>query len=81
MKETADVLETQETKISYRTPIYLQLREIVRNKIEDGEYLPGTAIPSENELADTYGIHRITVRNAVDALVNEGMLRRVQGKG
>ena len=69
------------TVITYRTPIYLQLREIVRNRIEEGEYLPGMAIPSENELAETFGINRITVRNALDALVNEGMLQRVQGKG
>lgn len=70
-----------EEKISYRSPIYLQLREVVRTKIEDGEYLPGTAIPSENELAETYGINRLTVRSAIDTLVNEGMLKRVQGKG
>ena len=70
-----------ENSITYRTPIYLQLREIVRNKIDEGEYAPGTAIPSENELAALYGINRITVRSAVDALVNEGLLRRVQGKG
>ena len=65
----------------YKMPIYLQLREIIRNKIEDGEYMPGTAIPSENSLAQTFGINRITIRNAVDALVHEGLLRRVQGKG
>ena len=65
----------------YKMPIYLQLREIIRNKIEDGEYMPGTAIPSENKLAESFGINRITIRNAVDALVNEGLLRRVQGKG
>ena len=65
----------------YKMPIYLQLREIIRNKIEEGEYLPGTAIPSENKLAETFGINRLTIRNAVDALVNEGLLRRVQGKG
>lgn len=62
-------------------PIYLQLREIIRNKIEEGEYMPGTAIPSENKLSEIYGINRITTRNAVEALVNEGLLRRVQGKG
>ena len=73
--------EREDGKLSYRTPIYLQLREIIRNRIEEGEYLPGTAIPSENKLAETYGINRLTVRNAVDALVNEGILRRVQGKG
>jgi len=64
-----------------KTPFYLQLREIIRNKIEDGEYMPGTAIPSENKLAETFGINRVTIRNAVDALVHEGLLRRVQGKG
>ena len=68
-------------KTDYKMPIYLQLREIIRNKIDDGEYMPGTAIPSENKLAETFGINRITIRNAVDALVNEGLLRRVQGKG
>lgn len=70
-----------EEKIDYHMPIYLQLREIVRSKIEEGEYMPGTAIPSENKLAETFGINRLTVRNAVDALVNEGILQRVQGKG
>lgn len=73
--------EYEEVKMDYRMPIYLQLREIVRNRIEEGVYLPGTAIPSENKLAETFGINRLTVRNAVDALVNEGILQRVQGKG
>ena len=74
--------EREDGKLSYRTPIYLQLREIIRNRIEEGEYLPGTAIPSENKLAETYGINRLTVRNAVDTLVNEGILStcsRVKG--
>ena len=62
-------------------PIFIQLREIIRNLIEEGEYLPGTAIPSENKLAETYKINRITVRNAIEALIQEGMLTSVQGKG
>lgn len=81
MKSPTPEEKKQEPTISYRTPVYLQLREIVRNKIEEGEYPPGSAIPSENDLAGTYGISRITVRSAVDALVNEGLLRRIQGKG
>ncbi|GLC78893.1 GntR family transcriptional regulator [Lacrimispora brassicae] len=68
-------------EVTYNLPIYLQLREVVRSKIEEGEYAPGTAIPSENVLAGTYGINRLTVRSAIDALVNEGLLKRVQGKG
>jgi GntR family transcriptional regulator len=67
--------------IKFQSPIYLQLREVIRNKIEDGEFMPGMAIPSENDLAETYGINRMTVRNGIDALVNEGLLKRVQGKG
>lgn len=73
--------EKQDESLNYRMPIYLQLREIIRSRIEEGEYKPGTAIPSENKLAETYGINRLTVRNALDTLVNEGLLKRVQGKG
>lgn len=62
-------------------PFYMQLREIVRYKIETGEYAPCTVLPSENELADEYATNRQTVRNAIDTLVNEGLLRRVAGKG
>jgi GntR family transcriptional regulator len=76
-----EVLWLSKEEISYQSPIYLQLREVIRNKIEDGEFLPGMAIPSENDLAETYGINRMTVRNGIDALVNEGTLKRVQGKG
>jgi GntR family transcriptional regulator len=67
--------------IDYQSPMYLQLREIIRTKIEDGEFLPGTAIPTEHELAKMYGINRLTVRNGISSLVNEGLLKRIQGKG
>lgn len=68
-------------EINHNSPIYLQLREVVRTKIEDGEFAPGIAIPSENALAEQYGINRLTVRSAIEALVYEGLLKRVQGKG
>ena len=48
-------------ELNYRSPLYIQLREVIRSKIEDGEYLPGTAIPSENQLAETYGLNRLSV--------------------
>jgi GntR family transcriptional regulator len=69
------------SNIDYQSPMYLQLREIIRTKIEDGEFPPGTAIPTEHELAKTYGINRLTVRNGIAALVSEGLLKRIQGKG
>ena len=62
-------------------PLYLQLREEVRRKIENGEYVPGTAIPSEKQLADAHGMHRLSVRNALKALIREGLLKSMQGKG
>lgn len=68
-------------EINYKSPIYLQLRELIRTKINEGEFLPGTCLPSENEMAATYGVNRLTVRNAMTRLVNEGLLKRVQGKG
>lgn len=60
---------------------YMQLREILREKIETEEYAPCSMLPSEAELANDYAISRQTVHNAIDALVNEGLLRRAPGKG
>lgn len=67
--------------IGPKSPLYLQLRELIRSKVENGEYLPGTAIPSVGALAETYGIHRLSVRSAISALIGEGLLKSVQGKG
>lgn len=67
--------------INGQTLYYMQLREIIRFKIESGEYAQCTALPSENELAESFSTSRQTVRNAIEALVNEGLLRRVAGKG
>ena len=39
--------------MSYQAPLYLQMRELVRSKIEEGEYPPLTALPSECELAES----------------------------
>ena len=58
--------------VNYRSPLYIQLREVIRSKIEEGEYPAGTAIPSENQLSEQYGINRVSVRSALAALENEG---------
>lgn len=67
--------------VDENSSIYLQLREVIREKIETGEYGPGCPIPSESTLAKTYGINRLTVRNALSILEKEGLLKAVQGKG
>ena len=63
------------------TPLYVQLEEEIRTSIQDGNWEIGHAIPSENELGKCYGISRMTVRQVLTKLVNEGLLYRVQGKG
>ena len=61
-------------------PKYFQLREILLDLMES-ELAVDHAIPSERELSQRYGLSRMTVRQAVDHLVTEGRLYRVQGKG
>ena len=65
--------------MDYRMPLYMQLKEIIIKRIEDGEYLPGEKIPSEREMADTYGVNRMTVKNAISSLVEANILYRVHG--
>ncbi|MBK1788124.1 GntR family transcriptional regulator [Prauserella sp. ASG 168] len=62
------------------TPKHTQLRAILRRMVER-ELPPGSAIPSERELAERYDVSRLTVRTAIGKLVDEGLLSRVRGKG
>jgi GntR family transcriptional regulator len=62
-------------------PLYYQLENILRSKIEGGEVLPNHKLPTEQELSREYKISRATVRQALAALVSEGLLYRKQGKG
>jgi GntR family transcriptional regulator len=61
-------------------PKHAQLRDILRRMAEQ-ELPPGSAIPSERDLAEHYGVSRITVRAAVGQLVAEGLLTRAKGRG
>lgn len=63
------------------TPLYEQACCRLRDRIETGDYGPGTAIPAETELCREFGVSRITVRRAVEELVRQGMLEKKQGKG
>lgn len=62
-------------------PLYYQLEQILRSKVEAGEFSPGQRLPTEQELSREFGVSRATVRQALAALVSEGLLRRKQGKG
>jgi GntR family transcriptional regulator len=62
-------------------PLYHQLADILGEAIRSGEYPPGARIPSEPQLAKTYGIGRPTVRQALDMLVDQRLLARRRGAG
>ncbi len=62
-------------------PLVYQLGEAIRDKIVRREYSPGEPIPTEDRLQKFYGVSRTTVRLALAKLVNEGYIRRQQGKG
>ena len=62
-------------------PLYYQIREDIREKINSKEYPANSMIPTEAELCDYYGVSLITVRRAILDLVQEGLLNRGKGKG
>lgn len=57
----------------------MAIREYVRDLVSDRA--PGTPAPSERDLVDRFGVARMTVRQALDALVGEGVLERHPGRG
>ncbi|HHY61302.1 MAG TPA: GntR family transcriptional regulator [Clostridia bacterium] len=61
--------------------LYLQIKDKIKEQILSGEWKQGSKIPSERELCKTFGVSRITVRQAIAEAVNEGLLFTVQGKG
>jgi GntR family transcriptional regulator len=62
-------------------PLYVQIRESLRGEIEAGKYIPGQRIPSEDELALQFGVSRMTVRQGILDLLEEGVIFRRHGVG
>jgi len=62
-------------------PRYYQLKEILEKRIQSGEFQPGDQFPTDQCLCEAYCLSRGTVRRAIDMLVEEGRLRREQGRG
>ncbi|MGD1821641.1 MAG: GntR family transcriptional regulator [Pleomorphochaeta sp.] len=61
--------------------LYIQLAEKIQDRINNGELGPGDLVPSENELVKLYNMSRVTVRHAYKHLIDQGILRTIQGKG
>lgn len=62
-------------------PIYIQIEEQLKQQIQQGDFAVGTAIPSERELTESFGVSRMTVRQSITNLVNDGLLYREKGRG
>jgi GntR family transcriptional regulator len=67
--------------VSSRIPLYYQLENLLREKILSGAFAAGDRLPTESELIQQYGVSRITVRQALTALAEEGLIERQQGRG
>lgn len=63
------------------SPLYQQIKALLLQSLQNGEWKPSTAIPSEVELASRYKVSQGTVRKAIDELAAENLLVRRQGKG
>lgn len=63
------------------SPLYQQIKALLLQSLDQGEWKPGEAIPSEIELAARFQVSQGTVRKAVDELAAEHLLMRRQGKG
>ena len=71
------------SKNTEKIPLTLQdqIKLEITNKIKSGKYLPGDKIPSEPQLVKIYNVSRVTVRNAIQQLVDENILIKRHGKG
>jgi GntR family transcriptional regulator len=67
--------------ISKRIPLYYQLENLLCEKIMSGAVAPGDRLPTESELMRQYGVGRITVRQALAAMAEDGLIERRQGRG
>jgi GntR family transcriptional regulator len=66
---------------SAEVPLYYQLAGVLREQILSGRFGTGDRIPTEVELVKSYGVSRITVRQALASLEKEGLVRREVGRG
>ena len=62
-------------------PLYYQLQQHLEERIGGGEFRPGSPLPTESKLCAHYGVSRITVRRALDSLLDLGLISRRRGVG
>lgn len=63
------------------TPMYIQIHDKIKQKIEDGEWSIGDRLPSERDLSEEFEVSRMTLRQAIQTLSDEGILEKRIGSG
>jgi|HubBroStandDraft_3_1064219.scaffolds.fasta_scaffold72766_2 GntR family transcriptional regulator len=63
------------------TPVYVQLADILRARIESGQLIPDRPVPSESQLQQEFGVARGTARKAIAVLRGQGLVVTVKGRG
>ena len=72
---------TRRLNFSSHIPLYIQLTEILKERIEFGEWQPGSRFASEGEIGAEFGVSRAVVRPAIAILVTDGQLVKLKGRG
>ena len=72
---------TRRLNLSSHIPLYIQLTEILKERIEFGEWEPGSRFASEGEIGAEFGVSRAVVRPAIAILVTDGQLVKLKGRG
>ena len=67
--------------MSNQLPVYIQIHDQLKNEIEQGIWKVGDRLPSERELAVKFNVSRMTLRQAIQNLADEGILERKIGSG
>ena len=62
-----------------KTPLYVRIERALRARLDQAQ--PGDVVPAESALAEEFGVARMTVRAALNALEADGLIERVQGRG
>ena len=62
--------------MSNQLPVYIQIHDQLKNEIEQGIWKVGDRLPSERELAVKFNVSRMTLRQAIQNLADEGILER-----
>jgi len=75
------MLEISKVYDRSRVPLYIQVASVMRRRIETKQWLPGQKISTLVELEREFAVARVTIRQAIDILSQEGLLRSQQGRG